>query len=407
MLRPGVYMNKQALKNSSLFLFFYRYIKVALFRLLYSTFIYKLIFKNACNIEKAFDPSQKYKLVVCHNGGGGTVSYMHDKYDNQAHILFLRNTVSADIDYIYSIENSDTGLRTYIKPKEIRALTDNISEIHVIAVESYMNLKFILGWFSSLAAKGAPLTYDIHDFHCVWYETHFIHKGKYLTRPQLEKSILNYAGRKITFSQWHDTWADFFPYVQKINAFSQSSKKIFGDYYPDFVDKVIVTPHSLDYIKCGKLKKLPEKFTVGIFGIIRDADKGCNVVRSFLDFSKGRDYEVYVNGELAPQCSVTADNIHYMGLYDVGRLDKVIEEQGITCVLFPSTCPETFSYTVSELIHVGVPLASFNLGAQAEKVMDYKYGQIIESDDFENPSNEAILEALKKAFEKGRKDERE
>ena len=44
----------------------------------------------------------------------------------------------------------------------------------------------------------------------------------------------------------------------------------------------IVTPHSLDYIKCGKLEKFPKKFTVGIFGSILDADKGSDIVHSFL-----------------------------------------------------------------------------------------------------------------------------
>ena len=60
-----------------------------------------------------------------------------------------------------------------------------------------------------------------------------------------------------------------------------------------------------------------------------------------------------------------------MGRYKVSELDKIIMEQGISAVLFPSICPETFSYTVSELIHVGIPVACFNLGAQAEKIKGY------------------------------------
>ena len=379
------------LKKYSVILALYRIFKVICFRIIYDTFIYKLIYPH--NLKTAFDPAKKYKLVVCHNGGGGTVSYMKDMYGSKPGILFLRNTVVADKDYLYSIENSDTGLRTYIKPKQILALNNNISEVHVIAVESYMSLKFILGWFASL---NVPLTYDIHDYHCVWYETHFIHKGKYLSKEELKKSSLNYAGRKITFDQWHDVWNAFFPHVQKINAFSESSKIIFGEYYPDFVSKVCVKPHSLDYIKCGTLSKIPPKFSVGIFGIIRDADKGCHVVKTFLEYSKDKDYDVYINGELNRECCVQAANIHYMGKYDVSRLDKIIEEQGISSVLFPSICPETFSYTVSELIHVGVPVACFNLGAQAEKVSAYKYGNIIP--DY---SNESILNALKMAHNKG------
>ena len=104
----------------------------------------------------------------------------------------------------------------------------------------------------------------------------------------------------------------------------------------------------------------------------------------------------YINGELNPACMVTAPNIHYQGRYEISKLDNVIEEQGISTVLFPSICPETFSYTVSELIHVEIPIACFDLGAQAEKVSTYKYGQIIA-----DSSNESILSALKAAYEKG------
>ena len=380
--------------NNQLFVSVYRFLKVAAYNLVYNTFIYKILLPH--NIKNFLDFSKKYKLVVCHNGGGGTVAYMKNKYKDVPQILFLRNTVTADKDYIYSLENSDTGSRIYIKPKQLKSIQNVISEVHIIAVESYMSLEYILPWFVSL---NVPIAYDLHDYHCVWYETHFIHNGKYLTDDDLQKSVLQYAFRKITFEQWHNIWAEFLGHVQVINAFSESSKNIFSKYYPEYSDKVKVTPHSTDYIKCGKVQKLSDKFTVGIFGIIRGEDKGSEVVHSFLEFSKNKDYDIYINGELNPDCKVYASNIHYMGRYDVNRLDKIIEEQGITAVLFPSICPETFSYTVSELIHVEVPAACFNLGAQAEKISKYKYGQIIQDN-----SNEKILAALKAAYEKGLND---
>lgn len=384
-------MFSQKLKNKSLFLFCYRLLKVIAYRILYDTPLYKL--KYSTSLKDFFDSSKKYKLVVCHNGGGGTVSYMKNKYGNKAQILFLRNTVTADKDYLYSLENSDTGKKVYIRPRQLELIRKYINEVHVIAVESYMSLDFILPWFVSLKV---PVTYDIHDYHCVWYETHFVHKGKYLTDEELRKSDLRYAFLKITFEEWHNIWFDFLSHVQTITAFSQSSKEIFGKYYPESIDKVNVIPHSLDYIKCGTISKLPSEFTIGIFGMILGADKGCNVVHSFLEYSKNKDYQIYINGELSEECKVKSDNIHYMGRYDVSTLDKLIVEQGISTVLFPSICPETFSYTVSELIHVGVPVACFNLGAQAEKVSQYKYGQIIKEN-----TNEEILAALKGAYEKG------
>lgn len=369
----------------------YRLVKIIFYNIFYETGIFKL--KYYTKLHNFVNPDQKYTLVVCHNGGGGTVSYMKNKYADKEHVLFLRDTVVADKDYLYSLENSDTKQMVYFKPHQIDFIRNNISNVHVIAVESYMSLDFILNWFVSL---NVPIVYDIHDYHCVWYETHFIHDEKYLTKADLEKSVLKYVGTKITFQQWHKIWSDFLPHVEVINAFSQSSKEIFSDFYPEFSEKVKVTPHSLDYIKCGKVDKLLQKFCVGIFGLIYGADKGCNIVKQFLEYSKNKDYQIFINGDINNSCKVYAENIHYMGRYDVNKLDKIITEQGISTVLFPSICPETFSYTVSELIHVGVPIACFNLGAQAEKVSSYKFGEIISSDN-----NESIFNSLYNAYLKG------
>ena len=385
----------QKIKNNYFFISCYRLLKIFLYRLIYSTGIFKLFYPHDLNSN--LDKTKKYKLVLCHNGGGGTVSYMKNKYKDVKNVLFLRNTITADKDYLYSIENSNTGRRIYIKPEKLSETASLLDSVHIIAVESYMSLSFILNFIASL---NIPVEYDLHDYHCIWYETHFIHKGKFLTKDELEKSCLKYGFKKITFQQWHNIWEGFFPSVEKINAFSQSSKNIFAEYYPEFSDKVVIIPHSLNYIKCGKITSIPKQFCIGIFGIIRGADKGCDIVKSFLEFSKDKEYHIYINGELNPSCMVAAANIHYMGKYDVDKLDKIIEEQGISSVLFPSICPETFSYTVSELIHVGIPLVSFNLGAQAEKISNYKYGQIIEEN-----TNEAILNALKKAYEKGQRRE--
>ncbi len=386
-------MNKQKLLSNKFVLATYRLFKVIYYRLIYDTFIYKLIYPH--NVKEILEEGKKYRLVVCHNGGGGTVSYMKNKYFGLADVLVLRNTVTADKDYLYSIENISLQKKIYFKPKQITFLNNLLNKINIVAVESYLNLEFLFNWFKM---QQVTITYDIHDYHCIWYETHFIHNGKLLSKEDLEKSVLKYVGTKITFQQWHNIWASFFPSVKQINAFSESSKEIFSQYYPEFADKVVVTPHSLDYINCNPLTKIPEKFCVGIFGLIKGADKGCNVVKSFLEFSKNKDYEIYLNGELTSECQVVAKNIHYMGRYDILNLDKIITEQGISTVLFPSICPETFSYTVSELIHVGIPVACFNLGAQAEKISKYKYGQIIQND-----SNEEILAVLKIAYEKGQK----
>jgi glycosyltransferase involved in cell wall biosynthesis len=48
-----------------------------------------------------------------------------------------------------------------------------------------------------------------------------------------------------------------------------------------------------------------------------------------------------------------------------------------TVFLFPSICPETFSYVVQELMHFGFPIVAFNIGAPAERLKRYKNATLI------------------------------
>ena len=108
-------MSNKSYKNNTVLLFFYRLIKVIVYRFFYDISLYKFFYLH--KLQYAIDFSKNYKLVICHNGGGGTVSYMKNKYKDVPQILILRNTVSADKDYLYSIENTDTGKKVYIKPR--------------------------------------------------------------------------------------------------------------------------------------------------------------------------------------------------------------------------------------------------------------------------------------------------
>ncbi len=50
-------------------------------------------------------------------------------------------------------------------------------------------------------------------------------------------------------------------------------------------------------------------------------------------------------------------------------------------MLFPSICPETFSYVVHELMDMKLPVASFNFGAPAERLASYSKGLVLSSMD--------------------------
>ena len=62
-----------------------------------------------------------------------------------------------------------------------------------------------------------------------------------------------------------------------------------------------------------------------------------------------------------------------------------------TYIIFPSPCPETFSYIIQECISIEAPIVCFNIGAPAERLRkyNYKYCEIVD-----NFTSEALLEAV-------------
>ena len=45
-------------------------------------------------------------------------------------------------------------------------------------------------------------------------------------------------------------------------------------------------------------------------------------------------------------------------------------------ILFPSICPETFSYVIEEAIVLRLPIVAFDLGAPGERLRDYSLGRL-------------------------------
>lgn len=71
--------------------------------------------------------------------------------------------------------------------------------------------------------------------------------------------------------------------------------------------------------------------------------------------------------------------------YRRDELGRLIAEHNPHLALLPATVPETFSYTLSELQHLGVPVLATRLGSFADRIQDGDNGFLIE------PSAESLV----------------
>ena len=61
---------------------------------------------------------------------------------------------------------------------------------------------------------------------------------------------------------------------------------------------------------------------------------------------------------------------------DEDDLVELIEANRINLALFPSVCPETFSYVTEEMIRLELPIVAFDLGAPGERLRSYRNGRL-------------------------------
>jgi len=344
------------------------------------------------------DAAAAYDLFVTHHLGGGSALYGERFLRSQRHCLLLRNY--GGLRDALVLEHYGTGEWRRIKPDELGGALEgmNIKRIIVNSLVTYYCCRTMLETLSHLAReKNIPLVYLAHDYHCVCPRYNLIADGAYC---QLDcarhrcafNRILDWTREDIR--AWRLSWGRFLRQCTEIRCFSESSREIIAAVYPDIgARQFTVAPHDMSHCAYAPMTYPAAPLCIGIIGACGTVPKGVRVVKAFLrHIRKTGGARVIVAGPAAPWTRVRGKNIIYTGAYTAPELPEILRSRGINAVLFPSVCPETFSYLVSELMLLDIPVVCFDYGAQAEKTRRYHKGIVCAS-----RAPEDILRALRDA----------
>lgn len=191
-------------------------------------------------------------------------------------------------------------------------------------------------------------------------------------------------------SIWRRLWGEALAQADQITAFSESSLKLLARAYPGLdLSRAVVEPHAIDHLGFEVVTpSYTERLRIGVVGNI-GYHKGANVVRDLAReiARRGLDTRICVIGRVDTACDPSV--VSETGGYDHSELPRLVEKTGANVFLFPSICPETFSFVVQELLEMQLPIACFDMGAPAERVRAYSRGLLLNSSE---PSE--ILQAL-------------
>lgn len=336
---------------------------------------------------------RKSILIFDHNLSGGATSYLENKKRECFQEDACTTTVRYDHingGYRLDFENGDVKLSYQVKEFEDILIIGRwmhwdeiwINEL-VTYPEIWDTLELILEIKTQQRAKIVML---MHDYFSICPSVNLMTEDfHYCGLPGGEACQECYNKREFfgvypCFSQpdWIEHWKKFFAECGEIRSFSQDTldrvKQCFGEDLP-----LTLVPHEVKYmLPIHKEHTHSDTITIGLLGILIN-HKGSDLIQAMLREieEKNLNIRIVLIGKVMGTSMEGYKNFYATGEYHVSDLPRLVYENDIDIFMMASVWPETFSYTTTEVMQMGLPIASFDLGAPAERIKAYEKGLIL------------------------------
>jgi len=342
----------------------------------------------------AIKQARRWNIIFDHAMGGGA---------NRYRVQFVDNLVSEGVPVVvitphiatltYNLEQRGTfGASSRMHSSESDVLSElsrrDIECITINNLVSYDDPEAVMAWVLDRKAAGVRLRVMLHDFYFVCPSFTLLNQDRnYCGVPVLDKCKSCLSANDTVFvsfirhrdqRRWREAWWALLHAADEVIAFSESTLNIARRAYPALDQcRVKIVPHTVDYLEDHALS--PEfggSLVIGVVGHISFA-KGAKIIREMVEIidSEALDVRIVVVGSV--EGVPNSPSLKQTGRYKAENLARILEKEGVTVGFLPSVIPETFSYVTSELIHMNLPLAVFDLGAPAERVSRYALGRVI------------------------------
>lgn len=341
--------------------------------------------------EYVSDASRPAILAITHALGGGAEQYLEWRGRREAErgnrFVVVRFDEDAG-DFTYEAWCDGALVLGHAPDVEtILASISNLTSVWVNEVVGYPNIAALLHYVAGFAeSHGVALEFMVHDYGALCQSYNLMDAGGvFCNLPPYERchacfSLLRrddfaHAG----IAEYRSVWESFLLRCDVITAFSEDSRVLLERAYPSLKGKgsIAVVPHEVSPLRRVEVAGDDGVVTVGVIGVLSH-NKGLRVVRDIARLIDQNDtgLEIVVIGEATEEASELEGR--QTGRYRREDLPDIIERAGVDVILIPSICPETFSFTATEAMDMGLPVAVFDIGAPAERVRRYGKGLVMD-----------------------------
>ena len=337
-----------------------------------------------------------------HDLGGGATAYLVEKRrlalrEGYRFVTIRYNIVSNRFYFTYQYKQYEMEFFANDLETALGELM-RVDEIWINELVTYQNLYENLERILRLKREqGAKILMLLHDFFALCPAVNLIDaRGKYCGVPSCEvcdKCVPDNRSNACTEygsgTLWRTKFREFLLNCDEIRAFSDDTAKLFKRAYPD-VYNLHVIPHAPHYLPAvKKTRKTTETFNIGLIGVLC-YKKGLEVVKALVKYIEENDLNIRLRLIGTSDEEIESPVFSQTGRYTREEIPRLTLEQDIDMFLIPSVWPETFSYTTSEIISMGFPVAVLPVGAPVERVKRYEKGLVLKNEQPENIVEEMI-----------------
>ena len=340
---------------------------------------------------------QAASFVIDHDMGGGANNFREELVaellKSGKTVMILKNSLPLLVNILELRTNCNSAQFHVSDYNHLEGILEsfNVTEIIYNNAVSFIDTDVLVSFVSTWTRRKAiPLRLMVHDFYMVCPSFNLLDlRGRYCGVPDYGtcRACLPRNSFPIALpdqlrnpEHWRMLWSSLISVAEEIRFFSNDSLEIFLRAYPSTeMEKVNVQPHSMNYFEAREIRiDRIGRPRIGIVGNIIHS-KGAKIVRALAKEIRQTQAEmdIVVVGSISEHCDRKV--VRCTGLYERADLADLLEKNEINMVFVPSIWPETFSYVCHELMALELPVACFDVGAQAEVVAKYRKGRILKS----------------------------
>ncbi len=243
---------------------------------------------------------------------------------------------------------------------------------------------------------GVPFDITLHDYYFINANpTQTDAKGVF--SRDLNVQVSSYP-LPVSLKEWQDNQSQLLEAANRVIAPSGYMEKLFIEHFPHIDYTVVYHPDSeldMPYPDLQQPRKGEHALRVLVIGAL-SLEKGADILESTAQAAQKLSASIEFH-LLGYAYRPLASAVHEHGAYDETQIESLIMELAPDLVWFPALWPETYSYTLSEVMRTGLPIVVPNLGAFPERVVNRPLTWVVDWD--QSPENWcALFERCRKSL---------